>query len=407
MGGSVRLADFGIARIETEQTTKEPGNTCTFLGKLPYAAPEIFESQTVSALTDIYACGVVLYQLLAGTNPFNGDDAASIIHRVLTVVPDPISHTRPEVPKSLDEVLAMGIARKPEGRYQTARDFAAALRAVLPRPESEVAGEFAALVRRDFTGDLPRILGRESLESLERTWHRIVSETRIPLNLSAPPTIRVGPKNVPSTNHGSVVVASKAVAVSRAPWSVSRTTLSLVLAGGISAVIASAVMLLLRPRTNSAPPQYLIVESRNSESPEEGGLADASALSTTHPSLTGSIQSAGSIIEPAASSDSKSLRASASPRDPVAALSRTFSRQHGAIQSCFEKYATNIEGTPEVSIRFSVNPHGEVLSASISPSAIAGTPLGSCIERVARATNFGPQEKPIGFSIPITARTHR
>lgn len=98
------------------------------------------------------------------------------------------------------------------------------------------------------------------------------------------------------------------------------------------------------------------------------------------------------------------MHADTKPRDSGGQLSRVFAKRQGAIQSCFHVNASKISGTPEVSIRFSVDEQGKVLSAAVRPTEIASTPLGQCLETVARSTDFGPQEQALRFSIPITAR---
>jgi hypothetical protein len=74
------------------------------------------------------------------------------------------------------------------------------------------------------------------------------------------------------------------------------------------------------------------------------------------------------------------------------------------IAKCFEARAADVSGTPGLSVHFEVDASGHVVSAHVLPSALASTPLGQCIETVARGTNFGPQPRPISFRIPMTAR---
>ena len=118
-----KIADFGIARIEASSMTQAG----TVLGTPAYMSPEQFMGQVVDRRTDIYSCGVLLYQLLTGDRPFDGSMTA-IMHKVLTTVPPRPSELVVTAPASLDGVVAKAMARRPEDRFDTAAEFAQALR---------------------------------------------------------------------------------------------------------------------------------------------------------------------------------------------------------------------------------------------------------------------------------------
>ena len=122
--GQVKIADFGIARIESSSMTQAG----TIMGTPAYMSPEQFMGQTVDARTDIYSSGVLLYQMLTGERPFEGSMTA-IMHKVLNVAPPRPSQLSVTVPEMLDDVVARAMAKRPEQRYATAAEFAQALRA--------------------------------------------------------------------------------------------------------------------------------------------------------------------------------------------------------------------------------------------------------------------------------------
>src|SRR4051812_21673412 len=113
--GSVKVIDFGIARIESSELTQ----VGTRLGAPAYMSPEQHLGETVDARTDIYSAGVVLYQLLTGERPFEGGERA-VRHKVLTTTPLPPSEISVTAPRALDPVVARAMARRPEDRYPTA-----------------------------------------------------------------------------------------------------------------------------------------------------------------------------------------------------------------------------------------------------------------------------------------------
>ncbi len=120
----VMVADFGIAKVRDDTDLT---NTGTMLGTVKYLAPEQVESAPVDARTDIYALGVVLYEALAGRPPFMGDTAAATALARLHQTPTPIDQLRPDIPPALAAAVMRALARHPDQRFESARDFRAAL----------------------------------------------------------------------------------------------------------------------------------------------------------------------------------------------------------------------------------------------------------------------------------------
>ena len=147
--GRAKVADFGIARIESSQYTQAG----TVLGTPAYMSPEQFMGQTVDGRSDIFSAGVVLYQFLSGERPFSGT-ATTIMHKVLMEDPLPPSTLNVQVPKPFDAVIKKAMAKRPEERFQTAREFAEAIRAAAagkapPDPDATVV---ATVVNAAATG---------------------------------------------------------------------------------------------------------------------------------------------------------------------------------------------------------------------------------------------------------------
>jgi hypothetical protein len=139
---SVKIADFGIARIESSTMTQ----VGTVMGTPSYMAPEQLRGEPVDARADIWAAGVVLYQLLTGEKPFEGNYTA-LLHRVLNTEPPPPSQLAVSAPRALDAVVARALAKRPADRFPSAAAFAEAMRAAAgPGIAAETTGGF------DFAG---------------------------------------------------------------------------------------------------------------------------------------------------------------------------------------------------------------------------------------------------------------
>lgn len=127
--GRVKLTDFGVARIQEPDETHltQVGGA---VGTPKYMSPEQAKGLRGDSRSDVFSAGVVLYELLTGALPFDGDNQFVVIHQIVTHEPTPPSQLDPEVPVAMDAVLASAMAKNPEERFATAREFALALRAV-------------------------------------------------------------------------------------------------------------------------------------------------------------------------------------------------------------------------------------------------------------------------------------
>jgi serine/threonine-protein kinase len=124
--GRVKVTDFGIAKAAYGGTA-DPTTTGKVLGSVPYLAPEQVEGEPLDARADVYAAGVVLYELLTGRPPFQAEtDIAAAMLR-LTSDPIPPRAVRSGIPKALDAIDMRALARDRDRRYATAADMAGAL----------------------------------------------------------------------------------------------------------------------------------------------------------------------------------------------------------------------------------------------------------------------------------------
>jgi serine/threonine protein kinase len=123
--GTVKVADFGVAKLANAVGKTEPG---VVKGKINYMAPELFiENSAFDARVDVWAAGVILYQLLTQTLPFGRPADAATMHAILEESPVPPSQLRSEVPKTLDRILEKALAKPLKERFPTAVAFQIAL----------------------------------------------------------------------------------------------------------------------------------------------------------------------------------------------------------------------------------------------------------------------------------------
>jgi serine/threonine-protein kinase len=147
--GVVKIVDFGVAKAtEAESSHTRAGQ---LKGKVPFMSPEQAVGKNVDRRTDVFALGIVLFQMVTGKHPFRGENDLATLHRITD--PEPClraSAVRPDVPLALDIAIAVALEKDVAKRYQTMAEFAKALERALPDiPEAEEVGSFVRSVLGD------------------------------------------------------------------------------------------------------------------------------------------------------------------------------------------------------------------------------------------------------------------
>ena len=135
--GVVKLMDFGIARPGNEAGMTITGTT---LGSLNYMSPEQVKGESVDARSDLYSVGLSLYEILTGRLPFRGDSGYSLMVAQLQQAPEPPIVLRPDLPKPINDIILMVLAKEPEKRFQSATAFRNALKSAMPQSVASGAG---------------------------------------------------------------------------------------------------------------------------------------------------------------------------------------------------------------------------------------------------------------------------
>ncbi|MDX6481585.1 MAG: eukaryotic-like serine/threonine-protein kinase [Gaiellaceae bacterium] len=143
--GRIKVTDFGIARAGTSQMT-EAGS---IVGTAQYLSPEQARGTEVDQRSDLYSLGIVLYELLTGQTPFDGNTPVEIAMKHLSATPRPASQLRRDIPRDLDMVIMRALAKDPAARYQSADEMEADLdRALRGAPVAAATTGFATELMR-------------------------------------------------------------------------------------------------------------------------------------------------------------------------------------------------------------------------------------------------------------------
>ncbi|MGQ9576516.1 MAG: serine/threonine protein kinase [Thermoguttaceae bacterium] len=126
--GEVKVADFGLARLQDQKDAVEMTEVGITVGTPLYMSPEQVEGRPLDSRSDLYSFGVTCYQMLAGRPPFSGETALSVALQHLNKLPEPLENHRPDLPPALCRTVHKMLAKNPEHRFQSPQELLRELR---------------------------------------------------------------------------------------------------------------------------------------------------------------------------------------------------------------------------------------------------------------------------------------
>jgi eukaryotic-like serine/threonine-protein kinase len=220
--GSVRvkLLDFGISKVSALPGGASDGgmtSTQALMGSPLYMAPEqMRSSKAVDARADIWSLGVILYEMLGGRSPFNGDTLPMVCARIMAEAPDPLRELRREVPAGLEGVVMRCLEKEAARRYQ---DVAALAQALAPfgQPEARAAADRIGRVMRGTLASAVD-LRAEAVATTTTNQRPEIAQTAAAFGTASTNTVR-RPPALPFVAGGALLVVAGIVAmiVTRAP----------------------------------------------------------------------------------------------------------------------------------------------------------------------------------------------
>src|SRR5262249_2839186 len=125
--GSIKLTDFGIASVYKDINDERLTTTGMTLGTVQYYAPEQAQGEIVNPAADVYALGIVMYEMLTGRTPFDGDTPVAVAMQHIQDIPTPPSQCNPNIPPALEGIIMRCLEKIPEMRYRDGNSLARAI----------------------------------------------------------------------------------------------------------------------------------------------------------------------------------------------------------------------------------------------------------------------------------------
>lgn len=268
----VKVTDFGIARVLQEgNTLRALTVTGASMGTPLYMAPEQIEGQRVDGRTDIYAFGVVLFQMVTGRPPFEGDDPLTVAFKHVHKAPPAPADMNPEVPSAWEEVILTCLAKDPARRYQSAAALEAAISALDTAPTVGLPRRSPATGPAQVTQPETQMLEHETRTLLDGARQKelagrhqeALSAYRTALTIASPGPIRdeleAGVRRLSGATSlfppGQVPPGTSvpATSTSQSPWSLHNRPAQLGLAGGLLALLLVVAFLVNRLQPGPGP----------------------------------------------------------------------------------------------------------------------------------------------------------
>ena len=145
--GRAKIADFGVARLNQSLIT----HSGQIFGSPAYMAPEQLSGGTADARSDLFSLGVLLYSMITGFRPFQGNSAETVCFKVMNIEPVPVTSFQHDVPPELDAIVARAIAKDPADRFQSGAEMAQHIQSFRGNTEraADATGFFGRVVRKD------------------------------------------------------------------------------------------------------------------------------------------------------------------------------------------------------------------------------------------------------------------
>ena len=428
---SPKLLDFGISRSLDD--TRHSAVTTTeglIVGTPQYMSPEQARGATdIDKRTDIYSLGTVMFEAFAGVVPFSTKNLSELLISVIQRDARPLHQLVPQLGEPLCAVVDKALQKNRDERYAHAAEMLDALLAAaqhVPAQLDRNAPLFPPdLIRQRATSknpqraeddDAPYALSDSDIpvglpsEEPVQTWRSpSARRRRTPERVEEAPTLRSDePPLLAAASEAATLAARPKPKPKSTPASV-RYGLAFAAVGVVGVAISATV--LLQDRNNASAGTGMIVV----QAPPSASAASSTISASGTQALVKDIELPEPIkpAEPKPSSAASSRKPSATQpkkpaEDPMHAIAAnvadSFSKQKARVIECLNQHPDDIAGTPQLTVRVSLDAAGKVTGSDVLPDAVANKPVVTCVRSVVAGMRFPSPGQPTTFRVPLLWR---
>jgi eukaryotic-like serine/threonine-protein kinase len=439
---SPKLLDFGISRSLEPESRRSAVTTTEgmIIGTPQYMSPEQARGDMrIDKGTDIYSFGTIMFEAFAGIVPFPADNISQLLIAVIQRDAPAMFELVPQLGQPLCAVVDKALKKERSLRYADAAELHDALLAAaeqVPKALDRQAAMFPpprirerAQSRRPrgdespgHDGDSrhdsqePGPGGQPTRETIHERGRPRRQAARAPLSeppesslapsMQAPPLRATMPLyDEPSPAAPMPMAATQKIVRSLNP---ARFAMSLGVLAVFGLGVATATIVVLRDRSAAPVGTGMIVVQAPTPSPAAAAaeVAEAASPSDVEDTVTAAV-----VVEPLAPAPEKKAAKSKKPAPAVNAVQQmttgvasAFAKQKAGVIECLNKHPDQVEGSPQLTVRVSLDKRGKVTQSELLPEAISSKSVGSCVRNAVSAMSFPAPDQPMTFRVPLMWR---
>lgn len=426
---SPKLLDFGISRSLEPESRRSAVTTTEgmIIGTPQYMSPEQARGDMrIDKGTDIYSIGTIMFEAFAGVVPFPATNVSQLLISVIQREPPAMFSLVPQIGKPLCDMIDKALKKDRNQRYADAAEMHDALLAAAervppeldrstpmfppekirervqsrrPRPDEGAAQDDEQEQNEAEPSMAPAT--RETVHERSRARRQAQREDELEYSLASEAESESDAPRPP-------LAPTQVIARSLAP---ARYALPLGLLAVLSLGVAAAAIIVLRDRTSAPVGTGMIVVQAPPPSPaapvdepEKPAQPDPAAKPVNTAVVTEPVPAAPQKRVATTKPKKTTAPASDSMQQMTSGVASAFAKQKGSVIECLNKHPDQVEGSPQLTVRVSIDKRGKVTQAELLPEAISRKSVGGCVTNAVAAMSFPTPDQPMTFRVPLTWR---